>query len=168
MIRTTAVFRFWKCGIFNQLMLLMVLNKNPLSVKQKRPFFDIMEALKGGFPMYIIVEDKIKEAIENGDFDNLPGKGKKLNVRDELPGLSPELNQAYKILKNAGFVPEEGNDKQSGKDMSTDDLMTYATGEEYKDEAKKSKQFDDLVKKRKLHRNPKFPFYRKKVFKKLS
>lgn len=116
--------------------------------------------------MYIIVEDKIKESIKNGDFDNLPGKGKKLNVRDELPGLSPELNQAYKILKNAGFVPED-DEKKSGRDVTGHDLMAYAAGEEYKDETKKGKQFDDLVEKRKLHRNPKFPFYRKKIFKKL-
>ncbi|GGJ96122.1 DUF1992 domain-containing protein [Lentibacillus kapialis] len=113
--------------------------------------------------MYIIVEEKIRESIENGDFDNLPGKGKKLNVRDELPGLSPELNQAYKILKNAGFVPEE-DDKKNGKDLTGHDLMTYATGKEYRDEAKKSKQFDDLVKECRLHRNPKFPFYRNKIF----
>ncbi|SFB07447.1 protein of unknown function [Lentibacillus halodurans] len=118
--------------------------------------------------MYLIVEDKIKESIKNGDFDDLPGKGKKLNVRDELPGLSPELNQAYKILKNAGFVPEAKEDQKSGKDMTSDDLLTYAAGEEYKDKSRKSKQFDHLVKKRKLHRNPKFPFYRKKIFGKLS
>ncbi|QKY71026.1 DUF1992 domain-containing protein [Lentibacillus sp. CBA3610] len=118
--------------------------------------------------MYLIVEDKIKESIENGDFDNLPGRGKKLNVRDELPGLSPELNQAYKILKNAGFVPEEDNAKKSGKDINDHDLMTYATDEEYKKGAKKNRRVDELVEKRKLHRNPKFPFYRKKILNKLS
>ncbi|TFJ92664.1 DUF1992 domain-containing protein [Lentibacillus salicampi] len=117
--------------------------------------------------MYMFVEDQIKEAIDNGEFDNLPGKGKKLNVRDELPGLSPELNQAFKTLKNAGFVPEE-DDRKSGQDMSDKDLMTYATGEEYKDDVRKGKQLDDLVEKKKLHRNLKFPFYRKKIFKKLS
>ncbi|ALX49322.1 DUF1992 domain-containing protein [Lentibacillus amyloliquefaciens] len=117
--------------------------------------------------MYIIVEDKIKESIENGDFDNLPGKGKKLNVRDELPGLSPELNQAYKILKNAGFVSEDDG-KTKDKDVTQNELMTYATGQEYKHDAKKGKQFDDIVQKRKLHRNKKFPFYRKKIFNKLS
>ncbi|WP_010529168.1 DUF1992 domain-containing protein [Lentibacillus jeotgali] len=117
--------------------------------------------------MYIIVEDKIKESIENGDFDNLPGKGKKLNIRDELPGLSSELNQAYKILKNAGFVPQDDG-KKKGREITDNDLMTYATGEEHKNEAKKGGQFDDLVEKRKLHHNPKFPFYRKKIFKKLS
>ncbi|WP_164670759.1 DUF1992 domain-containing protein [Virgibacillus doumboii] len=118
--------------------------------------------------MYLFVEDQIKEAIENGDFDNLPGKGKKLNVRDELPGLSKELNQAYKMLKNAGFITEEDVNNKSGKDLTQDDLMTYATGEEYKDKTRKSKQFEQLVKTRKLHRNPKFPFYRRKVFKKMS
>ncbi len=65
--------------------------------------------------MYLIVEDKIREAIKNGDFDDLPGKGEKLNLRDDLPGLSPELNQAYKILKNAGFVPDKNEEKRQAK-----------------------------------------------------
>lgn len=38
--------------------------------------------------MHRIVEDKIKEAIKNGEFDNLPGKGKPLNLKEDLQGLS--------------------------------------------------------------------------------
>ncbi|GAB4075181.1 DUF1992 domain-containing protein [Barrientosiimonas marina] len=117
--------------------------------------------------MYLIVEDKIKDAIDNGDFDNLPGKGEKLDLREDLPGMSPELNQAYKILKNAGFVPETNNKQTNRKHVKANDLMTYAIGDDYQQEVKNSEEFDSLVKKRKLHRNSKFPAYRKKMIKKL-
>lgn len=52
-----------------------------------------------------MAEDKIAEAIENGEFDNLPGKGKPLRFDDVH--LSPELRSAYKILKNNGLLPVE-------------------------------------------------------------
>ena len=53
-----------------------------------------------------IAEQKIAEAIENGDFDDLPGAGKPLELDDD--SLVPEdLRLAYRILKNAGFVPPE-------------------------------------------------------------
>jgi hypothetical protein len=53
-----------------------------------------------------IAEQKIREAIENGDLDNLPGKGKPLNL-DDLCDIPPELRLEYKVLKNAGLLPEE-------------------------------------------------------------
>jgi hypothetical protein len=53
-----------------------------------------------------IAEQKIAEAIANGDFDDLPGSGKPLELDDDT--LVPEdLRLAYRILKNAGFVPPE-------------------------------------------------------------
>ena len=54
----------------------------------------------------IIAERKIREAIENGEMDNLPGKGKPLPA-DNLDTVPAELRTSYKILKNAGYVPEE-------------------------------------------------------------
>lgn len=59
--------------------------------------------------MYIfelIAEQRIREAIERGEFDNLPGMGKPL-PRDELDTISPDIRMAYKIMKNAGIIPEE-------------------------------------------------------------
>jgi hypothetical protein len=53
-----------------------------------------------------IAEQKILEAIENGELDNLPGKGKPLNL-DDLRDIPPELRLEYKVLKNAGLLPEE-------------------------------------------------------------
>ena len=53
-----------------------------------------------------IAERKIREAMARGEFDNLPGKGKPI-VQEDLSGVPEELRMAYKILKNAGFVPPE-------------------------------------------------------------
>ncbi len=53
-----------------------------------------------------IADQKIEEAIKRGDFDNLPGKGRPINL-DEDPNIPPELRVAYRILKNAGYVSEE-------------------------------------------------------------
>ncbi len=54
----------------------------------------------------MIAEEKIREAIRNGEFANLPGKGKPLQLED-LSHVPPELRAAYLLLKNAGILPEE-------------------------------------------------------------
>ncbi len=53
-----------------------------------------------------IIEDRIKKAKEEGKFDDLPGKGKKIEFEDDS-NIPEELRLSYKILKNAGFVPPE-------------------------------------------------------------
>lgn len=54
----------------------------------------------------LIAERKIAEAIERGEFDNLPGRGKPLQLTHD-PLESPERRLANKILKNAGLAPIE-------------------------------------------------------------
>jgi DnaJ-like protein len=53
-----------------------------------------------------IVEDQIRKAVADGEFDNLRGKGKPLDLEGyfETPG---PLRMAYSMLKSAEFVPEE-------------------------------------------------------------
>lgn len=51
-----------------------------------------------------LVEKKIREAIEAGEFDNLPGKGQPLDL-SENPFEDPELRMVHRILRNAGFAP---------------------------------------------------------------
>jgi hypothetical protein len=52
------------------------------------------------------VEDQVRRAIEAGEFDNLPGRGKPLDLRAYFE--TPEdLRMAYSILKSNNFVPEE-------------------------------------------------------------
>jgi len=52
------------------------------------------------------VEEQVRRAIEAGEFDNLPGRGKPLDLRAYFE--TPEdLRMAYSILKSNNFVPEE-------------------------------------------------------------
>lgn len=53
-----------------------------------------------------LAERRIAEAIARGDFDNLPGAGKPLALEDD-PLVPEELRIAYRLLRNAGFLPPE-------------------------------------------------------------
>jgi hypothetical protein len=53
-----------------------------------------------------IAERRIREAMDRGEFDNLPGAGKPLAL-ERNPFVPAELRMAYKVLKNAGVVPQE-------------------------------------------------------------
>src|ERR687887_1724575 len=53
-----------------------------------------------------LAEQKIAEAISRGELDDLPGAGRPLELDDD-PLIPEELRLAYRILKNAGFVPPE-------------------------------------------------------------
>ena len=53
-----------------------------------------------------IAEKKIKEAIENKEFENLDGFGKPVD-NSEYFKVPEEERIAFHILKNAGVVPEE-------------------------------------------------------------
>jgi hypothetical protein len=53
-----------------------------------------------------LVEQKLLEAVSRGELDDLPGAGRPLALDDD--SLVPEdLRLAYRILKNAGYVPPE-------------------------------------------------------------
>lgn len=52
-----------------------------------------------------VAERKIQEAIDEGKFDNLPGKGEPIVFTDD-PMTPPHLRLANRILKNAGVLPE--------------------------------------------------------------
>jgi hypothetical protein len=52
------------------------------------------------------IEERIKEAIENGEFDNLEGSGKPLNL-DDYFAAPEDLRMGYSVLKSAKIVPEE-------------------------------------------------------------
>ena len=53
-----------------------------------------------------LAEQRIAEAVSRGELEHLPGEGLPLELDDDK--LIPEdLRLAYRILKNAGFVPPE-------------------------------------------------------------
>jgi hypothetical protein len=61
------------------------------------------------------IEELIKDAIARGEFDNLQGKGKPLDLSTYFE--APEqLRMGYSMLKGGGFVPEEA---QILKDLET-------------------------------------------------
>jgi len=53
-----------------------------------------------------IAERRIAEAMLNGAFDNLEGRGKPLVFEDET-WIPEDLRMAYRFLKNAGCIPLE-------------------------------------------------------------
>jgi hypothetical protein len=54
----------------------------------------------------LIAEQRIREAQDAGQLDDLPGTGRPVEL-DDAPFVPEELRVAYRILKNAGYLPPE-------------------------------------------------------------
>ena len=52
------------------------------------------------------IEEQIRNSIEAGDFDNLEGAGKPLDL-DDYFNTPEDLRMGYSVLKSSKFVPEE-------------------------------------------------------------
>lgn len=76
-----------------------------------------------------IIEQKIQEALERGEFDNLPGKGAPVVIEDDSH-VPEDLRLAYKILKNANCVPPEIELKKEIRRM--EDMLQDMTDEKEK------------------------------------
>ena len=76
-----------------------------------------------------IVEERIKNAQKKGGFNNLTGSGKPLDLDDDSC-VAEDLRLAYKILKNADFVPPEIEIKNEIK--RTEDLLAGMKDEKEK------------------------------------
>ncbi len=76
-----------------------------------------------------LVEERIKNAQKKGDFNNLPGSGKPLDL-DDNSCVAEDLRLAYKILKNADFAPPEIEIKNEIK--KTEDLLAGMKDEKEK------------------------------------
>ena len=53
-----------------------------------------------------LVEQRLQDAVSRGELENLPGEGRPLEL-DHDPLVPEDLRAAYRILKNAGYVPPE-------------------------------------------------------------
>ena len=51
-----------------------------------------------------LVDQKIREAMEQGEFDNLAGAGQPIDL-SENPYEDPDWRTAHRMLRNAGFAP---------------------------------------------------------------
>ncbi len=83
-----------------------------------------------------IAEKKIQEAMDQGQFDDLPGRGQPLQLENDSH-LPMDIRMAHKILKNAGCLPQE---LELRKEISTIEELL----EGQKDEHAKYKQMKRL------------------------
>ncbi len=98
-----------------------------------------------------IAEERIREAQRAGAFDDLPGKGKPLDLED-LSWVPEDLRIGYHILKNAHVLPPEA---ELRKDIHTlEDLLKHVEDEGERRALAKSLQWKvirlDLLKRRSL------------------
>lgn len=75
-----------------------------------------------------LVENQIQKARERGDFDNLEGAGKPLDLA-ENPYEPPEMRMVMRILKNNDFTPYW---IQLGKDIDADTIRLWKEVEYFK------------------------------------
>ena len=58
-----------------------------------------------------LIDQKIREAMEQGEFDDLPGKGEPVDL-SENPFEDPELRLAHRMLRSAGFVIDDNPEEE--------------------------------------------------------
>ncbi|PFA17481.1 DUF1992 domain-containing protein [Bacillus cereus] len=116
-----------------------------------------------------IAEERIRQAINKGDLDDIPGKGKPLQLED-LSMVPPDLRMSYKILKNARMIPVE---MELQKDiLKIEDLIVCCYDETERAQLKeeltaKTLRFQQLMEKRKIKGNSAFRMYQDQMFRKL-
>lgn len=117
----------------------------------------------------LIAERRILEAMERGEFDDLPGKGKPLDLQDDDPMVPEELRMAYRMLKNAGVLPPELELRKEILRLS--DLLD-AVRDEGERRARRRELDYKLMKLNLVRQRPVFleglPEYRERVLRKLS
>lgn len=116
--------------------------------------------------LHRIAEQRILEAQRDGAFDNLPGKGKPLELED-LSWVPEDLRIGYHVLKNAHVLPPE---VELLKDIhSLEDLLKHVEDETERRSLAKSIQWKmirlDMLKRRSLDLNTVRTYSRKLVAK---
>jgi hypothetical protein len=76
-----------------------------------------------------IIEQRIKEAQERGEFDDLPGSGEPLKIEDDSH-IPEDLRLAYKVLRNADCLPPELELKKEIRQM--EDMLEHIPDEREK------------------------------------
>jgi len=115
-----------------------------------------------------LVEQRIKQAQKNGEFDNLEGANKPLKFEDQ--NIPEEFRLAHKILKNSGFLPPEVELK---KKITDTELLLEATDAESEERGRIQKKLNYLLAKLSTMRgdrpcSPMLNNYRNNIIKKIS
>lgn len=106
--------------------------------------------------------------MEKGAFDNLEGKGKPLVFEDDS-FVPPDLRMAYKILKNAGFLPPE---LQAEKEIKNAEDLLEAMSDE-RERYRQAKKLNVLIMKANMLRKrpinlERHQIYYRKIVEKIS
>lgn len=111
-----------------------------------------------------IAEERIRQAIEDGEFDKLPGSGRLLSWEDET-WIPEDMRLSYRILKNAGCVPPELEKRK--EILSLKELL--GTIDDDKERLKKLRELNfklmefNIMKRRPLYLEN-FPDYEQRIF----
>jgi hypothetical protein len=120
------------------------------------------------FLLEAMAENKIREAMARGEFDNLPGAGKPLRLEDDST-IPDDLRVAYKILRNAGCIPPE---LEVRKEIVTlRDLLRTIEDEEVKREQIRELNYKLLklgVMRRRMVTLDEFPEYKERILRKMG
>jgi hypothetical protein len=111
-----------------------------------------------------IAEQRIREAVERGEFDNLEGRGKPIVFEDET-WIPEDLRPAYRILKNAGCLPQELELRKEVMNLR----RLLETIDDDKERVKKIRELNfKLMKLNELRKRPfnleEFPEYEEKIY----
>jgi len=115
-----------------------------------------------------IAEQRIREAMERGDFDNLEGTGRPYSFEDET-WIPEDVRAAYRVLKNSGCIPPE---LELRKEVLTlRELIN--TLDDDKERLRKIRELNfKLMKLDELRKRPlnldQFPGYEEKIYKKIT
>ncbi len=121
----------------------------------------------GAVPLFQrLAEQRILEAQRKGEFEDLPGKGKPLELED-LSWVPDELRIGYMVLKNAHVLPPEA---ELLKDIHTlEDLLKHVEDEGQRKSLAKSLQWKvirlDMLKRRSMSVNAVREYSRKLITK---
>ncbi len=115
-----------------------------------------------------IAEQRIREAIEKGEFRGLKNMGKPISFEDET-WVPEDLRVAFRVLKNSGCIPPELELRKEV--LSLRDLIS--TIDDDKERLKKIRELNfKLMKLGELRKRPlnieHFPEYQDKIHEKLS
>lgn len=115
-----------------------------------------------------IAEERIRQAMEDGEFENLAGSGKPLIFEDEA-WIPEDMRLCYRFLKNAGCIPPELEKKQ--EILNLKDLL--GTIDDDKERLKKLKELNfkmmefSIMRGRPFYLEP-FPDYEQRILERFT
>ena len=117
-----------------------------------------------------MAENKIREAMQQGEFEDLPGQGEPLQLND-LANVPEELRASYIILKNGGVLPPEmelHKEIVNLRNLIGSCYDQYAELELKKKLSEKMLRYDVMMEKRRKSSSVTLQSYQHKVTKRFS